>query len=110
MIAFFATQFLFEQFAHIIVIQMDGWHHDVTRSLPFKLDDALAKVGFYYFDSVFFEIRIHLAFLCEHRLRLNEFLYVMVLQNTINNLVELVGILSPVYYTSVLLCLGCKLI
>ena len=89
---------------------MDGGHHNVTRCLPLQLDDALAEIGFYDFDAVLLQVGIHPALLGEHRLRLDEFLYVMVLQYAIYNLVEFMSVLSPMYDTAVFFGLGGKLV
>ena len=102
--------FLLEKFAHIVVVQVDGWHHDMAGRLTLQLDDALAKVGLYHFDASFLKIGIHATFLCEHRLRLYHLLHVMVFQDAIDDFVELGSILGPVNLHTVLLGIGGKLV
>ncbi|CUQ63853.1 Uncharacterised protein [Segatella copri] len=65
---------------------MDGRHHDMARLLTQKLDDALTQVCLYHVNAVLLQIRIHLALLGEHRLRLHHLLHVMVFQNTIGKM------------------------
>ena len=105
-----AAQFLLEEFAHIVMVQVDGGHHDMTRFLTLELDDTFAEVGLHHFYAVLLQVGVHLALLCQHRLRLDEFLYVVVLQDAIDNLIELMGILRPVDDAAVLLGLRRELL
>ena len=102
--------FLFEQLAHVVVAQMDGGHHDVRGCLTLQLDDALAQVGFDHLNAFLLEVGVHAALLSEHRLRLHHLLHVVVLQNTVDDFVELLGILRPVYLDTVLFGIGGKLV
>ena len=74
------------------------------------MNDAFAKVGLDYLNAARLQVRIHLALLGEHRLRLDHLLDVVVLQNTVDNLVELLSVFGPVYFHAVLLGIGCKLV
>ena len=49
---FLRDALLLEQFAHVVVVQVDGRHHDVAGFLALQLDDALAEVGFYHFYAL----------------------------------------------------------
>ena len=109
-VALLAAQFFFEQFAHIVVVQMDGGHHDVAGCLALQLNDALTKVGLYHFDAVRLQVGVHAALLGQHRLRFHHLLHVVVLQNAVDNLVELVGILCPMHDTAVFFGLRGKLV
>ena len=102
--------FLLEQLAHVVMVQVDGGHHDVRGLLALELDDAFAEVGLHYFDAFALQIRVHLALFGEHRLRLHHFLHVVVLQDAVDNLVELLRILGPVYLYTVLLGIRSKLV
>ena len=110
MISLFATQFLLEQLTYVVVVQVDCWHNNMTWCLTLKLDYALAKVGLYHLYAVLFQIWVHATLLSKHRLRFYQLLYVVVLQNAINNLVEFMSIFRPVYYTTVLFGFGGKLV
>ena len=101
---------LFEQLAYVIVVQMDGGHHDVTRLLTLQLDDALAEVSLYDLDALRFQIGVHLALFCQHRLRLYHLLHVVLLQNAVHNLIEFAGILSPMDDATVLFCIRRELV
>ena len=101
---------LFEQLAHVVVVQVDGGHHDVAGLLAFQLDDALAEVGLDHLDALRLQIGVHLAFLGEHRLRLHHLLHVVLLEDAVDDFVELVGVLRPVYDDAVLLGGGGKLL
>ena len=65
-VALLTAQFLFEEFAHVVVVQVDGGHHDMAGLLTFQLDDAFAKVCLYHFDAVLLQIGVHLALLRQH--------------------------------------------
>ena len=56
------------------------------------------------------QVRVHSAFLCQHRLRFDEFLDIVVFQYAVYYLVEFMRILGPVDDTSVFFSLGCKLV
>ena len=76
---FLGDSLLLEHLSHFLTLQVDGRHHDVAWLLVQELDDALTQVGLYHIDSVLLQIRIHLALLGEHRLRLHHLLHVMIL-------------------------------
>ena len=101
---------LLEQFAYIVVVQMDGRHHDMAGFLSLQLDDALAKVGLYYLDAVSLQIGVHLTFLSQHRLRLHHLLHVVLLQDAVDNLVELCSVLCPVNDAAILLSIRSELV
>ena len=67
-VSWFRSEFLLEQFSHVIVVEVDCRHHDMAGLLPFQLYDALTEIGLHDFYSVLFEVRIHLTLLCKHRL------------------------------------------
>ena len=94
---FLGDSLLLEHLSHFLTLQVDGRHHDVARLLMQELDDALTQVGLHHIDSVLLQIRIHLALLGEHRLRLHHFLHVMILQDSEHNLIEFLRILRPVH-------------
>ena len=94
---FLGDSLLLEHLSHFLTLQVDGRHHDMARLLTQKLDDTLTQVGLHHVNAVLLQIRIHLALLGEHRLRLHHLLHVMVFQNTEHNLVELLCILCPVH-------------
>ena len=102
--------FLLEQLTHIVVVQVDGGHHDMTRLLTLQLDDTLTQVGLHHLDATGLQIRVHLTFLGQHRLRFHHLLDIVLLQNAIDDLVKLVGILGPVHDTAVLLGIRGKLV
>ena len=111
MIAFLiGDSFLLEQFTHIIVVEVDGGHHDMGWFLTLQLDDALAQVGLHDFNATLLQIGVHLTLLGEHGFGLHHLLHVMVLQNAIYYLVELLGILCPMYLHTILLGIGGKLV
>ena len=92
------------------MVQMDGGHHDMGRLLTFQLDDTLAQVGLHDFNATLLQVGVHLTLLGEHGFRLHHLLHVMVLEDAIDNLIELLGILRPVYLHTVLLGIGGKLV
>ena len=110
MVSLFRSELFFKQLAHIVMVQVDGRHHDMTRCLSFQLDDAFTQIGLHHLNAMFLQIRIHLALLGEHRLTLHDLLHLILLEDAIDNLVELLGILRPVNNTSVLLGIGGELI
>ena len=101
---------LLKQLTDIVVVQVNGRHHDMAGRLSLQLDDALAKVSLNYLDAMLLQVGVHLTLLSEHRLRLHHLLDVMALQNAIDNLVELLRILGPVHLYAVLLGCGGKLV
>ena len=101
---------LLEQFAHVVVVQVDGRHHDVTGLLAFQLDDALAEVGLDHLDTLRLQEGVHLALLRQHRLRLHHLLDMVLLQDVIHDVVELLGVLRPMHDTTVFLGIGGKLV
>ena len=94
---FLGDSLLLEHLSHFLTLQVDGRHHDVTWLLMQELDNALTQVGLHHVNTVLLQIRIHLALLGEHRLRLHHLLHVMILQDSEHNLVELLCILCPVH-------------
>ena len=92
------------------MVQVDGRHHDVARSLALQLDDALTQVGLHHLDALPLQIGIHPALLRQHRLRFYDLLHVVVLQDAIDDLIEFGRILRPVDDTAVFLGLGGKLV
>ena len=68
MVAFLTAEFLFKELTYVIVVQMDGRHHDMRGFLSFQLDDTFAEVGLDNLNATFFQIGIHLTLFREHRL------------------------------------------
>ena len=104
---FLGDTLLLKHLAYLLTFQVDGRHHDMARLLPQELDDALTQVGLHHVDAVLLQVRVHLALLGEHGLRLHHLIHVMVFQNAQHNLVELLRILRPMHYdTTALQVLG----
>ena len=104
---FLGDSLLLEHLSHFLTLQVDGRHHDMARLLMQELDDALTQVGLHHVNAVLLQIRIHLALLGEHRLRLHHLLHVMIFQDTEHNLIEFLCILCPVHlYPATLQILG----
>ena len=93
---FLGDTLLLEHLTYLLTLQVDGRHHDMARLLMQELDDALTQVGLHHVNAVQLQIRIHLALLGEHRLRLHHLLHVMILQDTEHNLIKFLCILCPV--------------
>ena len=70
---------------------------DMARFGVHQLDDALAEVGLHHLYAMLLEEGVHLALLGEHRLAFHHLLYVMLLKDVENNLVELARILRPMH-------------
>ena len=104
---FLGDTLLLEHLTYLLTLQVDGRHHDMARLLMQELDDALTQVGLYHVNAVLLQIRIHLALLGEHRLRLHHLLHVMILQDTEHNFIKFLCILCPVHlYPAALQILG----
>ena len=93
---FLRDPLLLEHLTYLLTLQVDGRHYDMARLLTQKLEDTLTQVGLHHVNTVLLQIRIHLALLGEHRLRLHHLLHVMILQDTEHNLIEFLRILCPV--------------
>ena len=74
---------------------MDSRHHDVARWLFHKLEDTLAEVRFDHVYTLFYKIFVQVALLRKHGFALHEFFDAMITQNAIQDLVVLLGVLSP---------------
>ena len=94
---FLGDTFLLKHLAYFLTLQVDGRHHDMAWLLVQELDDALTQVGLHHVDAMLLQVRIHLALLGEHRLRLHHLLHVVVFQNAQHNLIELLRILRPMH-------------
>ena len=104
---FLGDAFLLKHSSHFLTLQVDGGHHDVAGLLVQQLYDALSQVGFHHINAMLFEVRIHLALLGKHRLRLHHLFHVVILEDTEHYLVELLCILCPVHLdTTALQILG----
>ena len=78
-VALLAAELFLEELAHVIVVQVDGGHHDMAGCLTLQLDDALAKVRLYHFNAMLLQVGVHAALFSQHRLRLDHLLHVVVL-------------------------------
>ena len=84
-----------ELLADGVARDMQRWHDDMRGFLVHQLYDTFAEVGLHHIDTVFLEIRVHLALLGEHALALDHLLHVVVFEDFEDYLVELLGILGP---------------
>ena len=86
-----------EQLADVLLLEVDGGHHDVAGRLPQELDDALAEVGIDDLDPPLDEVGVQVAFLGEHRLALHQALDAVVAQDPVDDPVVLVRVARPVH-------------
>ena len=110
MVTFLCAELLLEEFTHIVVIQVDSGHHDMTGLLALQLDDTLTQVGLYDLYAMSLQEGIHLALLGKHTLTLHHLLDVVLLEDLQDDVVKLLRIFCPMDDTSVLLGVGRELL
>src|SRR5581483_8508108 len=91
------AQLLVEQVADLLLLQVDGGHHDVRGRLVPELDDPLAQIGVHHLDAALFQVRIEVALLGEHRLALHQPLHAAFAEDPVHDPVVLVRVARPVY-------------
>ena len=100
-IIFFAAQLLFKQLPHLILSQVNCRHDYMARLLVQQLDNPLSKIGLDHFDPVLFKIRVHLAFLSQHRLGFHQFTDIVGEEYIQDYGVEFLCILGPMHLDTV---------
>ena len=94
---FLADPLLFEHPTHLFAFQVYGRHDNMRWLLPHQLKDALTKVGLYHVNTTLHQVSIHPYLLGKHRFALHHLGYLMGLEDTIDDLIELLCIPCPMY-------------
>ena len=95
------TDLLVEQLADLLLLQVDGGHHDVRRRLFAQLQNALAEVGLDALDTLLFQVGDQVHLLGQHGLGLDQLLLAPLLENAGDDLVVLPRIPRPVHLHAV---------
>ena len=91
------AQLVVEEIADLLLLLVDGGHHDVAGRLLGELDDALSQVRIDHLDAAFDQIWIEVALFGEHRLALHQPRHAAVAQDAVHDAVVLVRVASPVH-------------
>ena len=86
---------------HVGAQLVHGRYDDVARRLVIELLDALAEVGFHDLDAAGFEKRPHVAFVGQHRLRLDQRACAARIHDLENDLVVLGSVPCPMHVNAV---------
>ena len=70
--ALLGSEFLVEEFADVFLLQVDGGENDVAWRFVAELHDAFTEIGVRHLDAARLQVRIEVALLGQHRLRLHE--------------------------------------
>src|SRR5438874_1545017 len=100
------SQLVVEQLPDLLLLEMDGRHHDVGRRLAAELHDALAEVRVHHLDALRLEVLVEMALLGEHRLALHQARHAILAQDPVHDAVVLVGIARPMHRRAGALVIG----
>ena len=60
------THLFYKQFTDFLLLDMDGWHHDVTGFLMHQLKNSFSQITFHHINSFLNQIFIQSAFFGQH--------------------------------------------
>ena len=90
------AQVLMEDLPHLLLLDMDGRQHNMTRGFLAKLDDSLTQVGVHDLNTVPLEEWIQMTFLGQHRFALGNTSDSVLSQNLQHQIIVFRGVGRPV--------------
>ena len=95
-VAVLCAYLAFEELSHFLPLDMNGRKDYVAGRPVHKLHDALSEVALYGLDAALLQVGGQAAFLGEHGLALDQMPDSVLLEDAVDYLVVLLGVLGPV--------------
>ena len=100
-VAVLCAYLAFEELTHFLPLDVYGRKDYVAGRPVHKLHDALSEVALYGLDAALLQVGGQAAFLCEHGFALDQMPDSVLLEDSVDYLVVLLGVLGPVYVYAV---------